>query len=317
VSLTPPPRWTTEEFKEQCEQARQIFRTRRLNESRGLYSETFVKCLHLVKELLEKTDGLSQVAAISADEEAPGPDLFETLTDTDLLETLRYVIGPPISADDLAELADTSLAPRVLFEDTEASIRVAETVIQGLDPIRFPWVGQSRQPGHSELDAAALATAALMATRRVETARRMQSKEQEEAVKSCLREAGVNEVEPRTVSPGLLNAPEPGEFCRKAKFGTRKADLIVRLHDGRCMPIECKVSNSSTNSVKRLNNDAAAKASTWIEEFGSGATVPSAVLAGIFKTLNLEQAQAQHLTTFWAHNLDPLTSFIRCTEQST
>ena len=79
------------------------------------------------------------------------------------------------------------------------------------------------------------------------------------------------------------------------------------------MPIECKVSNSSTNSVKRLNNDAAAKASDWIEEFGSGATVPSAVLSGIFKTRNLEQAQAQHLTIFWAHNLDALVNFIHAT----
>lgn len=242
---------------------------------------------------------------------------MEVLTNLDLLEALRYVVGPPISADDLVELADTSLAPRVLLDDAEAAIRVADTIFQGLDPKRFPWVSQGRRSEHSEQDAAALATAALMATRRVETARRMQSKDQEEAVKARLREAGMTEVEPRTVSPGLLNAPEPGEFCGEAKFGTRKADLIVRLHDGRCMPIECKVSNSSTNSVKRLNNDAAAKASAWIEEFGSGATVPSAVLSGIFKTHNLEQAQDQHLTIFWAHNLDPLASFIRSTEQDT
>ncbi|MCY4271948.1 MAG: XamI family restriction endonuclease [bacterium] len=184
---------------------------------------------------------------------------------------------------------------------------------KGIDLKRFPWVSQGRQPKQFEQDAAELATAALMATRRAETTRRMQSKQQEETVKSCLREAGMTEVTPRSVSPGLLDAPAPSEFCGEALFGQRKADLIIRLHDGRCMPIECKVSNSSTNSVKRLNNDAAAKASAWIEEFGRGATVPSAVLSGIFKTRNLEQAQAQHLTIFWAHNLDPLTAFIRST----
>lgn len=265
-------------------------------------------------ELLEKTDGLTRLTAASGSQ-TPDPELLEILTDPDLLETLRYVVGPPISADDLAELADTSLAPRVLFEDAEASIRVADTIVQGLDPKRFPWVSQSRRPENAEQAAAALATAALMATRRVETARRMQFKDQEDAVKSCLREAGITEVEPRSVSPGLLDAPTPGEFCGEALFGQRKADLIVRLHDGRCMPIECKVSNSSTNSVKRLNNDAAAKASAWIEDFGSGATVPSAVVSGIFKTRNLEQAQAQHLTIFWAHNLAPLASFICSTEQ--
>ncbi len=314
MSLSDPPRWTTEEFDEQRELAREVFRSQRLNESQGVYSESFSECLRYVKELLEKTEGLSRLATIPGSQ-LPDPELLEVLTNPDLLETLRYVVGPPISADDLAELADTSLAPRVLLEDAVASIRVANTIAQGLDPKRFPWVNQGRQPEHSEQDAAALATAALMATRRVETARRMQSKDQEEAVKARLREAGMTEVEPRTVSPGLLNAPDPGEFCGEAKFGTRKADLIVRLHDGRCMPIECKVSNSSTNSVKRLNNDAAAKASAWIEEFGSGATVPSAVLSGIFKTHNLEQAQAQHLTIFWTHNLDPLASFIRSTEE--
>ena len=125
----------------------------------------------------------------------------------------------------------------------------------------------------------------------------------------------MTEVEPRAVTPGLLDAPAPGEFCGEALFGQRKADLIVRLHDGRCMPIECKASNSSTNSVKRLNNDAAAKASAWIEEFGSGATVPCAVLSGIFKTHNLEQAQDQHLTIFWAHDLVPLVNFISSTQQ--
>ena len=313
MSLSDPPRWTTEEFDEQRELARQVFRSQRLNESQGVYSETFSECLQYVKALLEKTRWLSLLTAAHGSQTAD-PELMEVLTDSDLLEALRYVVGPPISADDLAELADTSVAPRVLLEDVEALFRVTDTIVQGLDSKRFPWVKLNRQPRHSEQNAAALATAVLMATRRVETARRMKSKDQEEAVKARLREADMSEAEPRSVSPGLLDAPAPGEFCGEALFGQRKADLIVRLHDGRCMPIECKVSNSSTNSVKRLNNDATAKASAWIEEFGSGATVPSAVLSGIFKTRNLEQAQAQHLTIFWAHNLDPLASFVRSTE---
>ena len=314
MNLPDPPRWTIGEFDEERERARQAFRAQRLNESRGVYSETFSQCLRYVMELLEKTDGLLRLTATPS-RQTPDPELMEVLTDPELLETLRYVVGPPISADDLSELADTSLAARVLLEDAEASIRVADTIVQGLDPKRFPWIDLNRQPEDSERAAATLSTAALMATRRVETARRMQSKDQEDAVKSCISDAGMAEVEPRPVSPGLLDAPAPGEFCGEALFGQRKADLIVRLHDGRCMPIECKVSNSSTNSVKRLNNDAAAKASAWIEEFGSGATVPSAVLSGIFKTRNLEQAQAQHLTIFWAHDLDPLAAFIRSTEQ--
>ena len=55
-------------------------------------------------------------------------------------------------------------------------------------------------------------------------------------------------------------------------FGGRKADFVVCLYDGRKMPLECKVSNSSTNSVKRLNNDAAVKAVRWIQGFGTAQT---------------------------------------------
>jgi hypothetical protein len=49
------------------------------------------------------------------------------------------------------------------------------------------------------------------------------------------------------------------------------------------MPTEAKVSNPATNSVKRLNRDAAAKAYQWTQEFGPR----NVVLAGVFKTHNL------------------------------
>jgi hypothetical protein len=82
------------------------------------------------------------------------------------------------------------------------------------------------------------------------------------------------------------------------------------------MPIEAKVSNSSTNSVKRLNNDAAVKARQWTQEFGTSNVVPSAVLGGVFKIHNLRSAQdSDHLTIFWAHSLDAMVQFIDSTKQ--
>ncbi|WP_419847327.1 hypothetical protein [Candidatus Poriferisocius sp.] len=45
MSLTDPPRWTSEEFDEQRELARQIFRSQRLNESQGVHSEMFAQHL--------------------------------------------------------------------------------------------------------------------------------------------------------------------------------------------------------------------------------------------------------------------------------
>jgi hypothetical protein len=135
---------------------------------------------------------------------------------------------------------------------------------------------------------------------------------QEEAVTDRLRAAGLTQVPTRTIAT-LADAPAPGEFCGESLFAGRKADIVVRLWDGRAMPTECKVSNSSTNSVKRLNNDAAVKADPWLHDFGAVQTVPAAVLAGVYKRHNLEDAQSRGLTIFWAHDLEPMVTFIEAT----
>jgi XamI restriction endonuclease len=180
--------------------------------------------------------------------------------------------------------------------------RVLETVLLGLDRNRFPWVAEDREPNDDERAAAAMASAALIASRRVLTDRANESKDEQEAeVKLRLRGAGFAEVDPRIINT-LDDVPELGQFCGEAMFAGRKADIVIRLWDGRAMPTECKVSNSSTNSVKRLNNDAAVKAHTWLDEFGPRHTVPAAVLAGVFKRHNLEDAQDRGLTIFWARS---------------
>jgi hypothetical protein len=88
----------------------------------------------------------------------------------------------------------------------------------------------------------------------------------------------------------------------------------VGLWDGRVMPIECKVSNSATNSVKRLNNDAAIKAEVWRRDFGATQVVPSAVLSGVYKLHNLEDAQRRGLALFWAHDICRLVEWISKTK---
>ena len=110
------------------------------------------------------------------------------------------------------------------------------------------------------------------------------------------------------------DAPKPGEFCPESKLGTRKADFIVGLFDGRLLPIECKVSNSGINSIKRLNNDAAAKAEDWQKQFGTNQVVPMAILAGVFELQHLENAQERGLTLIWALRLKDLTDFIEATK---
>jgi len=80
------------------------------------------------------------------------------------------------------------------------------------------------------------------------------------------------------------------------------------------MAVECKVSNSSTNSIKRLNNDAAVKATTWRREFGTTQIVPTAVLAGVYALRNLVDAQESGLTLFWAHDLQSMFDWMHSTK---
>lgn len=224
-------------------------------------------------------------------------------------------MGPPISTDDLKIVAEAaSLNAARLKADPDLVLRLIQVILDGLDRRRFVWVSERREATDAERQAAIIASAALIASQKLATSRRNQSqKEQELAVEQALVELGLDKVPTRTINT-LGEAPKPGDFCRESKLGDRKADFVVGLFDNRVMAIECKVSNSSTNSVKRLNNDAAAKAEAWIKDFGTKGVVPAAVVSGVFKTHNVVSAQSRGLSIFWAHDLSRLTNWIASTK---
>ncbi len=301
-----PPRWSSDQLEYGRLKAIELFREQRMAEPLEDYLEHFQEVRSTVEDLLEETVDFSQLQARAV----------QVLTYRRYQEAVRYLAGPPISADDLKVVADAKLSTSALEADEEMAQRVIETVLLGLDRERFPWVAEDREPTETEKAVAIMSTAALVAARRVLTARANEAKgEQEQKVKDALTAAGLTEVLPGEIST-LHSAPATGEFCGESLFGTRKADIVIRLWDHRVMALECKVSNSSTNSVKRLNNDAAVKARVWIDEFGTAQTVPAAILAGVFKRHNLEQAQNRGLTIWWSHDLDQMVSWIEETRSS-
>ncbi len=269
------------------------------------YLEVFDEYQGKIEELLETTVDLTTLE----------DHALSILSDRKLLEAFRYLAGPPISLDDLKTLSDAAkLSPKALKNDADLMRRVVETVRIGLDRRRFPWVVEEREPSEAERQAAVLASAALMATQRVATTRRSVGKAtQEQLVKEALKGTKTfQEVQAHDIKT-LSDAPQPGEFCGECMFGSRKADIVAGLLDGRILPIECKVSNSATNSIKRLNNDAAVKAEVWREEFGTLQVIPSAVLSGVYKLRHLETAQDRGLTLFWAHDLAQMLTWIQST----
>lgn len=240
-------------------------------------------------------------------------DIADLVGDRETRVAFRYLAAPPISEDDLKTLAETTLSAAALRRDAGGARRVRDTVLHIVDPRRFPWIGEGRDPTERERDRAVVASAVLAAARKVETSRRADAKrEQEETVKARLRAIGFVEVPPREIA--LLDAaPAPGEYCGESKFGDSRADLVVRLYDRRAMPLECKASNSAVNSFKRINHEAAGKARAWLAGFGKRQTVPAAAISGVFNPRNLETAQAEGLALFWSHRLDDLADFIEST----
>ncbi|MEU3311568.1 XamI family restriction endonuclease [Streptomyces sp. NPDC006662] len=296
-----PPLWSPSELEQQREASIELFRIERTSEPLEQYLTQFEVSKAAIDTILELTVDLKTVEDLAA----------EVLGDPDLADVARYLASPPISNDDLRTIADSTTTPSKVKSDPEAARRLMKVILLGLDRERFPWFSEGRQASEAERNTAAVATAAMHAFRWVETWRRNNGKQmQEAAVKSFLaNECGFTEVPTRKI-PNLSQAPNPGEFCGETLVGTRKADIAVRLFDGRLMPIECKVSNSGTNSYKRINNDAAVKATVWTIEFGSVNIVPAAMMSGVFVLNNLEYAQEKGLYLFWAHDLDPLKEFL-------
>lgn len=299
-----PPLWTREQLEADRVKAISLFRKERMEEPLEDYLEAFDEYQGYIEVLLETTIDLSQLEGTA----------IEVLTDPHLQEVFRYLAAPPISADDLKVLADASLSKGRLKNNPDEVKRLVEVVRVVLDRRRFSWVVEGREPTEAERGAAVMASAALMAASRVQTRRRFLGKEQQEAlVKQAVAALGFKEVPSRDI-PNVSVAPAAGEFSGESSLGGRKGDVIVRLWDQRLMPIECKVSNSYLNSVKRLNNDAAVKAGSWKRDFGLRQVVPTAVLGGVYKLHNLVDAQERGLTLFWAHDLKPLTDWIKSTE---
>jgi hypothetical protein len=300
--MTLPPRWTLEELAADAALAAGLFRTERLASS-DAWARHYVQARG-------KFDTLMVLLGDLHPERLTDASLSQALGQS-LGEALRYLAGPPISDDDLRVIADVeSIAPGVLGNDAQALRKVYAVIERVIDPYRFPWVRLGLTPTSAQREAAVLASAVLLAAQRMATERRNDGKNtQEQAVKQYLLQLGYEEVPPMTVTT-IVKGPQAKQFCAECLLGQRKADVVVRLPDTRLMAIECKVSNSATNSVKRLNNDAAAKAEYWLQQFGKAQVVPAALLSGVFKVRNLEQAQVRGLTVFWSHDLPKLGAFL-------
>jgi hypothetical protein len=186
----------------------------------------------------------------------------------------------------------------------------AEVITPVVDPVRFPWVLERREPTPMESHAAILSTVVLLAAQRVGTgARSGASQKQESAVAAILAQAGYTRDASGT-RIDMLDDLARGSYSPERRVAGAKCDVPVRLRDGRLLAIECKVSIGPKNGWKRMNRETGGKAEAWRTHFGSQ-VITAVVIDGVFDLGCLVQAQdRQAVTIFWEHDLRALSTFL-------
>jgi hypothetical protein len=295
--FTPPPMLDREQLDAARVVAEQLFREERRRVGPEQYGAAFAIVEPVVREALELTNDLRDLSS-------------ETLlTHDELWRILRYFCGPQISEEDFWTLVGrkfTRIKP-------ELAVEAAAVLNELLDLRRLPWTAESRKPRKSERDAAILATATLLAHEHMRTIRRgTASRMQEDVVAEVLESAGLRAINLDERCPiEILDDLPRGSFSREQKIAGAKCDVPARLHDGRLLAIECKVSNGPKNGWKRLLREVGGKSDVWRQQFGTQ-LVTAAVICGVFDLRCLERAQNENsIALFWQHELGALRDFLQ------
>jgi XamI restriction endonuclease len=302
-----PRTWSDEELHHHAALALEAFVERRIREPRDQYRKHLSVRRNAVLRLFKTLAGV--------DPREPDPGIVrDVLLDGELLDALRYVAGPPVSSDDLGVLVtrSTTRLSKEQMKTNDALVTDALKLICTLaDPARFPWIAARRAPTRREIVAAISSTAIVHATQTIQTERRAYGKFVERQLESRLLACGFRKLKPptraRIESPSQW--PRERTFFGECQVYGRKCDLLIGTSDGRIIAVEAKDSSSIVNSVKRVLNDTAAKASQWQVRAGKE-IVPVALLSGVFGSAHLVAAQNSGLYLVWAHDLDGFVEWL-------
>lgn len=295
-----PPVWDAAALERDRQRATANFISAWHAAGRLQYEMQLAENMASVRHLFDATDDLLTL-----------PDGTALVADPSLLRAARFLGGPPVSEANLDTLASAKVETRRRL-DLDLARQAAVVILSALDRSRLPWLFETppRHPTTEERQLAIRWTAGLMTTQAHATALRGESSaRQEELVERLLIDLGFSRVSGGSID--VTRGLNPGQYSRETHVAGIKCDIPIGLHDGRFLLVECKVSNSGTNSVKRLNRECGGKVDHWRVRFGERA-VAAAVVAGVFKLKNLQDAQHDsRLTIFWEHDLAPLADFLQ------
>jgi len=303
-----PTVWTEEELIAQAQIALNEFVDRRLAEPGGMY-QAHVQARRA--SLIRLFMGLSGM-----DPANPDPaTVRKVLLDDGLFDALRHVTGPPVSEDDLGVLVTRSVKgfnKSDLRGSEQLPVDVLKLICRLADPYRFPWIADRRSPSPRELRNAIQATITLHASQALQTERRGYGKDVEKRLEIRLSELGFSkETTPNKAKiTAPIHYPKYPKFYGECTVHSRKVDLFIALPTGRMVALEAKDSSSALNSIKRLNNDTAAKAKHFAAEGGKN-IINVALLSGVFNVRSLVAAQESGLFLVWSHDLDGFIEWVK------
>jgi hypothetical protein len=310
----PPGTWTEQELSEDAQFARSAFvqsRLAALDSERQTYLQAHAANAVTVEKLMGASEYLLALTGAS-------------LQDREVLHLARQLAIPPISVDDLDTLTDSCFG-QWLGQKTDRGKRptpaefaaAADLISARLDTDRMPWLAAGREPSTEELRMFAEWAAAAPAIARVLTERRnASSARQEAATRNAAQTAGYLPVKPPgTLSDPIAQMPAGSYSIASRKLNGTSMDTPVRLSEAHptgllFLAVECKVSNSSLNSRKRLI-EVTRKREVWDGSATLYQSRTAAVLSGVFSLARLLEAQSSGVFIFWEHRLDDLTDFLR------
>jgi len=291
-------------------QAIEAFRVERLGEPTELYHEVLNRCQTHFENLLELTVDLTSFP----------PSILAELFRPELFRALRYTAGPPVSSDDLRVLADVeSVGARSLINDVVATEKVLEVILRAFDRERFPWLSDRpvREASDLERDRAIFASAAILASTQMGTARRHLEGSKSDSIATGLLKLGLKEAAKKSIE-SWADVPEVGTFVRKARIdrivdGRRvqsTVDFLVRTESESVHVVMCRVSNSALNSRRRLLKEVVPVTLDWKRMLGPSRVQTAVVLGGVFDEETLIRAQSNDLRLFWFHDLPELSAYL-------
>lgn len=103
-------------------------------------------------------------------------------------------------------------------------------------------------------------------------------------------------------------------FMNKTRFATatttaQEVDIACGFLSSYVAAMECKVTNDSTNSVKRIN-DVLKKAAAWKAHWGSFVET-AALLQGVIKPEDVQRLTDEGVQVFWSHDLNAFATWVQ------